>query len=247
MSSNVDSSPAPDRAANVDGDEISHFESLAARWWDLRGEMGTLHAVNPVRLRYLEARAGALRGQRVLDVGCGGGILTEALARKGASVLGIDLAKASVDVAVAHAAEQKVPADYRLIAAEDLAQQEPESFDLVCCMEMLEHVPDPAQTVAACAALTKRGGNVVFSTINRNAKSWALMILAAEYTLRLIPRGTHEYARFIRPSELDRWSRRAGLEPADVTGLRYNPLLRSASLNTRDIDVNYFLHCRKPA
>jgi len=231
---------------NVDTGEISRFEALAAQWWDLHGAMAPLHVINPVRLRYIEQRSGSLRSQSVLDLGCGGGILTEALARAGADALGIDLAKASIDVAIAHAQDQGIRVDYRCISAEHLAAEMPERFDLVCCMEMLEHVPDPAQTIAACAQLTKPGGHVILSTINRNPKSYALMILAAEYALRLVPRGTHDYAKFIRPSELHRWARAAGLESADVMGLRYNPLLQSASLNREDLDVNYFMHCRKP-
>ncbi|MDB5987268.1 MAG: ubiG [Nevskia sp.] len=232
--------------ANVDTDEISRFEALAAQWWDAHGDMAPLHVINPVRLRYIEQRSGSLRSKTVLDVGCGGGILTEALAQAGAIALGIDLAKASIDVAIEHARDQAIRVDYRCISTEELAAETPARFDLVCCMEMLEHVPDPAQTIAACAQLTKPGGHVILSTINRNPKSYALMIVAAEYALRLVPRGTHEYAKFIRPSELLRWARSAGLESADVMGLRYNPLLKSASLNSQDLDVNYFMHCRKP-
>lgn len=232
--------------ANVDTDEIAHFEGLAARWWDPRGEMGALHAINPARTRYIEKVAGGLQGKTALDVGCGGGILTEALARGGADALGIDLADASIQVARQHAAEQGLAVQYRLVSTEDLAAERPQSFDLVCCLEMLEHVPDPAAVVAACARLARPGGTVVFSTINRNPKAYAFMILGAEYTLGLVPKGTHEYAKFIRPSELDRWARAAGLEPREVIGLRYNPLLRSASLHERDVDVNYLMHCSKP-
>jgi 2-polyprenyl-6-hydroxyphenyl methylase/3-demethylubiquinone-9 3-methyltransferase len=233
--------------ANVDRDEIAHFESLAARWWDPRGEMGALHAINPVRTRYIEQAAGGLKGKIALDVGCGGGLLSEALARAGADTLGIDLAAASIEVARQHAHDQGLKLDYRLIAAEDLAAERPQGFDLVCCLEMLEHVPEPAAVVAACARLARPGGTLVFSTINRNPKAYALMIVAAEYALGLVPRGTHDYAKFIRPSELDRWARAAGLVPREVTGLRYNPLLRAASLQPRDLDVNYLMHCEKPA
>ena len=238
-------------AGNVDHDEIRRFEALAARWWDTDGEMGALHVINPPRLRYIRQKAGgaaaSIAGKRTLDVGCGGGILTEALAEAGADALGIDMATASIEVAKQHAEANGVNVAYRLIGAEALALEQPASFDLVCCLEMLEHVPDPAETVAAIAALLKPGGDVVFSTINRNPKSYALMIIGAEYVARIVPRGTHDYAKFIRPSELDRWCRAAGLVPQDVTGLRYNPLLKSASLHASDLDVNYLMHCRKPA
>jgi 2-polyprenyl-6-hydroxyphenyl methylase/3-demethylubiquinone-9 3-methyltransferase len=232
--------------ANVDSDEIAHFESLAARWWDPRGEMGALHVINPVRTRYIEQAAGGLKGKTALDVGCGGGLLTEALARSGAETLGVDLAAASIKVAQQHAQDQGLKVQYRLIGAEDLAAEQPASFDLVCCLEMLEHVPEPAAVVAACARLAKPGGTLVFSTINRTPKAYALMIVAAEYALKLVPRGTHDYAKFIRPSELDRWARAAELVPKEIVGLRYNPLLRAASLQARDVDVNYLLHCNKP-
>jgi 2-polyprenyl-6-hydroxyphenyl methylase/3-demethylubiquinone-9 3-methyltransferase len=229
---------------NVDTAEIAKFEQLASRWWDPQGEMAPLHVINPPRLRYIERAAGGLKGITALDVGCGGGILTEALAKAGAQTLGIDLADASIRVGRQHAEEGGVAVEYRTIAAEDLAKERPESFDLVCCLEMLEHVPDPAQVIKACADLVKPDGNVVFSTINRNLKSYALMIVGAEYMMRLLPRGTHHYAKFIRPSELDRWARDAGLQPLDVTGLRYDPLLKTASVGS-DIDVNYLMHCRK--
>lgn len=230
---------------NVDEREISKFGQLASRWWDPAGEMATLHIINPVRLGYIERVVGGLAGKRAIDVGCGGGILSEALARAGADTVGIDLAEPSIDVARKHAQAAGLAIDYRVVAAEALAAEAPGSFDVVCCLEMLEHVPEPMQTIAACAQLVKPGGSVVFSTINRNAKSYALMIVAAEYLMRLIPRGTHDYAKFIRPSELERWSRAAGLQPADVTGMRYDPLLKRATLN-QDVDVNYLMQCRKP-
>lgn len=231
---------------NVDAGEIGRFEKLAATWWDPRGEMGPLHSINPPRVGYIEKCAGGLKGKTVVDVGCGGGILTEALAAKGAKATGIDMAEASLAVARAHAQQSKLKIDYRALPAEQLAGEMPGAFDLVCCLEMLEHVPQPESVVAACAALVRPGGHVVFSTINRNPKSYALAIVGAEYVLRLIPRGTHDYAKFIRPSELERWARNAGLEIQGLRGLRYNPLLKSATL-ADDLDVNYLMHCKKPA
>lgn len=232
--------------SNVDNAEIGHFDRLASSWWDPKGEMGPLHALNPPRLRFIDRACGGLKDKRVLDVGCGGGILTESLAAKGATATGIDLAQAALDVARQHARKSGISVDYRACAAEDLAAQLPAHFDVVCCLEMLEHVPDPGSVVRACAQLVKPGGDLVFSTINRNPKSFALAIVAAEYIARLIPRGTHEYAKFIRPSELSAWCRDAGLEPLALRGLRYNPLLKSASLSD-DLDVNYLLHSRRPA
>jgi len=238
----------PDQArtmSNVDRQEIGHFDRLAASWWDLKGEMGPLHTLNPPRVRFIEQACGGLSGKRAVDVGCGGGILTEALAAKGARALGIDLAEAALDVARQHAAKSKLEIEYRSSPAETLAAEQPGAFDLVCCLEMLEHVPDPASVVRACAQLVKPGGDVVFSTINRNPKSFALAIVGAEYVMSLVPRGTHDYAKFIRPSELTQWCRDAGLGAVSLRGLRYNPLLKSASLSD-DLDVNYLLHCRRP-
>jgi len=233
------------RRHNVDQAEIARFDAIAATWWDPQGEMAPLHVINPVRTRYIEQAAGGLVGKAVVDVGCGGGLLSEALAARGAAVTGIDLAEDLLGAARAHLKTSKLAVDYQHIAAEDLAAGRPGAFDLVTCLEMLEHVPDPAAVVAACATLAKAGAPIVFSTINRNAKAYALAIVAAEYVLGLLPRGTHDYAKFIRPSELDRWARAAGLDVVGVRGIVYNPLLKSASLSD-DCDVNYLMLCRKP-
>lgn len=231
---------------NVDPNEIAHFESLAARWWDVHGEMAPLHHINDARLGYVEHCAGGLKGRRVLDVGCGGGILTEAMAARGAEVLGIDLAGASLEVARLHALETGIAPSYRQISAEDLALEQPGAYDVVTCLEMLEHVPDPAAIIRACAQLCAPGGTLVFSTINRNAKAWLLSIVGAEYLLGLLPRGTHSYALYLRPSELVSACRDAGLLARELRGLHYNPLLKTAHLND-NLDVNYLLHCQRPA
>jgi 2-polyprenyl-6-hydroxyphenyl methylase/3-demethylubiquinone-9 3-methyltransferase len=228
---------------NADPAELAKFAALAQSWWDPKGPSKPLHDLNPLRLRYVE-RLG-LNGKQVLDVGCGGGILSEAMARAGAGVLGIDLSQAVLEVAELHALEAKVPAVYRSIAAEELAEERPGEFDLVTCMEMLEHVPDPAATVGALSALTKPGGDIVVSTLNRNALAFAVAIVGAEYVARVLPRGTHEYLKFIRPSELARWGRAAGLELRDLTGITYNPLTRSFRLST-NTDVNYLAHFSRP-
>lgn len=232
-------------ASNVDAREIANFDRLASRWWDPRGEMATLHQINPPRVRYVEQCVGSLKGKRALDVGCGGGLLSEALAAEGATVCGIDMAAELIDIAKLHALETGRSVEYRQISAEALAAEQAAGFDLVCCMEMLEHVPEPASVIAACAALVKPGGDIIFSTINRNPKAFALAIVGAEYITGLVPRGTHEYDKFIRPSELDGWARRAGLDVLGVRGLRYNPVLKSARL-TDDLSINYFMHCRRP-
>ena len=231
-------------AANVDQAELTKFSSLAHRWWDVDGEFGPLHAINPLRLDWIDGIA-PLNRQRVLDVGCGGGILADAMARKGADVLGIDLAEKSLKVAQLHALEAGTSQiTYRLVAAEALAAEMPDQFDVVTCMEMLEHVPDLASVVQACARLAKPGGWVFFSTINRNPKSFLMAILGAEYVLNLVPRGTHEYARLLRPSELARFCRDAGLDMQQSCGLEYNPLSRRYRLST-DTSVNYMLATRK--
>src|SRR5690242_11513989 len=211
---------------NVDPAELAKFSALAHRWWDPTSEFRPLHEINPLRLGHIERLVGGLAGKRALDVGCGGGILAEAMAAKGATVTGIDLAEKPIKVAMLHAMETGSKVDYRVVSAESVADEAPGAFDVVTCMEMLEHVPDPASTVAACARLAKPGGWVFFSTINRNPKSFLFAIVGAEYVLRLLPRGTHEYARFIRPSELVAHCRATGLEIVDLTGMTYNPLTK---------------------
>ena len=231
-------------STNFDPAELAKFSALAHRWWDPTSEFRPLHEINPLRLAHIERIAGGLAGKRVLDVGCGGGILAEAMAASGAAVTGIDLAEKPLKVAVLHGMESGSAVEYRLVAAEALAAEAPGSFDIVTCMEMLEHVPSPASTVAACAQLAKPGGWVVFSTINRNAKSFLFAIVGAEYVLRMLPRGTHEDARYIRPSELAAHCRAARLEMADLTGMTYNPLTQRYALG-RDADVNYILAARR--
>ena len=230
---------------NVDPGEIAKFDELAHRWWDPEGEFRALHDLNPLRLTYVANRV-PLFGKRVLDIGCGGGILTEGLAGRGAVVVGIDLAEGPLEAARLHALESGAEVDYRLTSAEDLARAEPGAFDVVTCMELLEHVPDPRSTLESCATLVKPGGHVFLSTINRNPKAYLLAVLGAEYVLGLLPRGTHDYARFIRPSELARWVREVGLDPVSIEGMRYNPFTHQASLS-RDLDVNYLAHARRPA
>ena len=232
-----------DTHANADPQELAKFSELAHRWWDPSSEFRPLHEINPLRLDWIDSVA-RIAGKRVLDVGCGGGILAEAMARRGATVMGIDLAERPLKVAQLHRLESGVAVDYERIAAEQLAQREPASFDVVTCMEMLEHVPEPASTVAACAALAKPGGHVFFSTINRNPKAYLFAIVGAEYVLRLLPKGTHDYAKFIKPAELARHARNAGLEVRDIIGMTYNPVTKVYSLG-RDTDVNYLVHAVK--
>jgi 2-polyprenyl-6-hydroxyphenyl methylase/3-demethylubiquinone-9 3-methyltransferase len=229
---------------NVDPQEIAKFSELAHRWWDPESEFRPLHQINPLRLDWIDQRA-SLRGKRVLDVGCGGGILSDAMARRGADVLGIDLSTKALRVASLHALEANTPSvRYREVSAEALAAESPSEFDVVTCMEMLEHVPDPLSVVAACASLVRPGGWLFFSTINRNPKSFLFAIVGAEYVLKLLPKGTHEYAKFIKPSELAGYCREAGLDVNESCGLEYNPLTRRYWLSG-DTSVNYMLACRR--
>jgi len=231
---------------NVDHSELAKFSALASKWWDPNSEFRPLHEINPLRLNWIDERVG-LKGKRVLDVGCGGGILAESMARRGADVLGIDLAEKSLKVAELHKLETGVSnVNYRVVSAEQLAGEEQGTFDVVTCLEMLEHVPDPAQTIQACADLCKPGGWLFFSTINRNPKSFVFAIVGAEYVLNLLPKGTHEYKKFIKPSELAQYARHSKLDFSEIIGLVYNPLTKVYRL-ARDTDVNYMVACRKPA
>jgi 2-polyprenyl-6-hydroxyphenyl methylase / 3-demethylubiquinone-9 3-methyltransferase len=227
---------------NVDPLELKKFEDLAHRWWDKNSEFKPLHEINPLRLDHIDSKVG-LRGKTVLDVGCGGGILAESMAARGANVTGIDLGDKPLKVAKLHLLESGQQVDYRLISAEDLAMEQPHAFDLVTCMEMLEHVPDPAATVRACATLVMPGGWVFFSTINRNAKAYLFAIVGAEYVLNLLPKGTHEYAKFIQPAELGNLARQADLRVDHLIGMSYNPLSKVYSLGS-DTSVNYIIGCR---
>jgi 2-polyprenyl-6-hydroxyphenyl methylase/3-demethylubiquinone-9 3-methyltransferase len=235
-------------ASNVDPAELAKFSELAHRWWDPNSEFKPLHEINPLRLAWIESQAQGLNGRRVVDVGCGGGLLAEAMARQGAShVLGIDLATKPLRVAQLHALEAGVAnIEYREVAAEGLAAEAAGQFDVVTCMEMLEHVPDPSAVVRACSTLVKPGGWVFFSTINRNPKSYLFAVVGAEYVLNLLPKGTHDYAKFIKPSELAQWAREAGLHVSEFKGMEYNPLTRRYWLSG-DTSVNYLAACRKPA
>lgn len=228
---------------NFDAQEIAKFEALAERWWDPKSEFRPLHDINPLRLDYIDQRV-KLQGKKVIDIGCGGGLVSEGMARRGAQVTGIDLGEAPLAGARLHAQKEGVEVEYLNITAEEIAAQRAGQYDAVTCLEMLEHVPDPGAVIAACAQLVKPGGQVFFSTINRNPKAFALAIVGAEYIFRLLPRGTHEYAKLIKPSELAGWARDAGLHIKDTCGLQYNPFSANASLN-RDVSVNYMMHCTK--
>lgn len=228
---------------NVDSQEIAKFEALASRWWDKESEFKPLHDINPLRLNYIDERA-CLPGKHVLDVGCGGGILSEGMSQRGAHVTGIDMGEAPLAVARLHGLESGIKVDYQKITVEELATLHPESFDVVTCMEMLEHVPDPLSVIRACTALLKPGGHLFLSTINRNPKSYLFAIVGAERVLQLLPKGTHEYKKFIRPSELAQFARQAGTELQDVTGMTYNPITKVYKLGN-NVDVNYMMHCVK--
>jgi 2-polyprenyl-6-hydroxyphenyl methylase/3-demethylubiquinone-9 3-methyltransferase len=230
--------------ANVDPGEIRKFEELASRWWDRQGEFKPLHDINPLRLNFINSGS-LLEGKRVLDVGCGGGILCESMAACGADVTGTDMGKAPLSVARLHAVESDLDIDYRQITVEDLAATEAGTFDVVTCMEMLEHVPDPPSVINACRQLAKPGGSIYFSTINRNPKSFLFAIIGAEYLLKMLPAGTHDYGKFIRPSELDAWCREAGLDVIDIQGISYNPVT-GMYRTSKDVDVNYMVHYLKP-
>ena len=235
----------PATTVNVDPEEIAKFEELASRWWDADSEFKPLHEINPLRANFIDQRS-PVAGRDLLDVGCGGGLLTEAMAHRGARATGIDMGEAPLTVARIHQLESGVDVSYHHSTAETLAADQPGSFDIVCCLEMLEHVPDPAAVIEACSILCRPGGNLYFSTINRNPKSYAFAIIGAEYVLNLLPRGTHDYTKLIKPSELASWLRRAGLELVEMTGLLYNPLTKRYWLDARDVSVNYLVHARKP-
>lgn len=232
-------------SANVDAGEIAKFERMANRWWDPQGDFKPLHQMNPVRANYIDLKA-KVAEKTLLDIGCGGGLLTEAMAQRGAFVTGIDMGEAPLEVARLHAESNGLNIDYRRITAEQLASESPGQFDVVTCLEMLEHVPDPAQVIRACFSLVKPGGDVFFSTLNRTPKAYLMAVLGAEYVLRWLPRGTHDYKKFIRPSELAAWSRQAGLQVRDLAGIVYNPLSQSFRIVTGDVDVNYIMHLQKP-
>jgi len=228
---------------NIDPQEIAKFEELASRWWDPHSEFKPLHDINPLRLDFIDQRA-ALAGKTVVDVGCGGGILSESMAQRGAVVTGIDMGEAPLGVARLHQLESGVEVDYRQITAEELAAEKPNAYDVVTCLEMLEHVPDPASVIRACANLVKPDGHVFFSTINRNPKAYMFAIVGAEYLLKLLPKGTHDYSKFIKPSEMESWIRQADLNLQEITGMSYNPLSQSYSLG-HDVSVNYLVYCQK--
>lgn len=230
---------------NVDMAEIAKFDALAASWWDREGQSRPLHEINPLRLGYIQQRC-ELKGKQLIDIGCGGGILSEALAKNGASVTGVDMGEAALNVAKLHALEAELTIDYQHTTTESIAASHPAQFDVVTCLEMLEHVPDPDAIVAACAQLLKPGGHLFFSTLNRNPKAYLLAVVGAEYVLNMLPKGTHDYKKFIKPAELAASCRQSGLMVSNITGLSYNPLSKQYKLGT-DVSVNYLMHCQKAA
>jgi len=228
---------------NVDPNEVAKFEALASSWWDTEGESKPLHEINPLRLSFIESKC-QLTDKNIIDVGCGGGILSESLAKSGGQVTGIDMGEMPLNIAKLHALESALTIDYQQITAEQKAELDAGQFDLVTCMEMLEHVPDPVSVIKACAKLVKPGGDVFFSTLNRHPKAYLFAVVGAEYMLNMLPKGTHDYKRFIRPSEMASWCRQAGLEVSDISGLSYNPLTKTYALGD-DVKVNYLMHCRR--
>ncbi len=247
MSTATEHNTEGNAARNIDPHEVNKFEELAHRWWDRKGEFRPLHDLNPIRLDYIDQQCGGLEGKTVIDVGCGGGILSESMYFTGAKVTGIDAAGSALSVAKLHQLESNAEVEYIAITAEELAVQRAGQYDVVTCMEMLEHVPDPASVIAACKTLVKPGGTVFFSTINRNPKSWLFAIVGAEYVLKLLPKGTHDYRKLIRPSEMSAWCRAAGLELTDFMGLQYNPFNKLFTLSSRDLSVNYMATTTRPA
>ncbi len=231
---------------NVDHDELNKFSSIASRWWDPESEFRPLHQINPLRVDYIEQCAGGLFGKRACDVGCGGGLVSEAMAQRGAEVTGIDMAEASLQVARLHSLESGIKVDYQHCSTEAFAEQHPQQFDLVTCLEMLEHVPDPQAIVAACCQLVKPGGHLLVSTLNRTFKGWLFGVVAAEQLLKLVPAGTHDYNKFLKPSEILRWTDAQGMRVQGMTGLHHNPLTGRFWLDGRNVDVNYLLHLYKP-
>lgn len=232
--------------SNVDASELSKFEQLASSWWDKEGEFKSLHDINPLRVDLIEEAVGGLFNKNVIDIGCGGGILSEALVNKGANVTGLDMVEASLEVAKLHTLESKVDVNYVLSTAEDWASKHAQTYDVVCCLEMLEHVPEPKSVIQACAELVKPGGFVVFSTLNRNVKSYLMAIMAAEYILGMVPKGTHDHSKFIKPAELIKMIETTPLYPQFITGLHFNPLSQSYYIDNKNVDVNYFVVCQRP-
>ena len=243
QAANTNTNAGTNGDANVDPKEIAKFDEVAYRWWDAESEFKPLHEINPLRLAYIDQKA-SLAGKTAVDVGCGGGLLSEALAKAGATVSGIDMGKGPIEIATLHLLESNLEIDYQQITAEAFAEKNSESFDVVTCMEMLEHVPDPESIILSCAKMVKPGGDLFFSTLNRNAKSYVHAIIGAEYILKMLTPGTHDYKKFIKPSELARWLRNAGLELQDMTGLTYNPMNKNYKLSP-DIDVNYMVHAKR--